>query len=49
MAKAPSDPKRTNPPPPQAEDEEDAALCQHELDARRENALRAKRKREVES
>jgi hypothetical protein len=46
MAKAPSEQKPVGPPPPADDDE--AALCQHELDARRENELRAKRKREVD-
>jgi hypothetical protein len=47
MTKASPDRKPAKPPPPA--DETEAALCQHELDARRENELRARRKREVES
>jgi hypothetical protein len=39
MAKA--SPRRAQPPA-------DAALCRHELDARRENEMRAKRKRDIE-
>jgi hypothetical protein len=47
MAKPRSDPKPTDRSPPA--DEPEAALCQHELDARRENEERAKRKRDIES
>ena len=47
MVKALPDRKPTPSPPPAAVDE--AALCQHELDTRRENERRAKRKREIES
>ena len=46
MAKTATDRKATAPP---LAEPDDAALCQHELDARRENALRATRKRKVES
>jgi hypothetical protein len=41
----------SKPPPEPAVDPsatEEAALCQHELDARRENEMRAKRKRDIE-
>jgi hypothetical protein len=34
---------------PVADDEPEAALCEHELNARRENEMRAKRKRDIES
>jgi hypothetical protein len=47
MAKAPPDRKPTAPRPPA--EKADAALCEHELEARRENERRAKRKREIES
>jgi hypothetical protein len=47
MAKSPPKPKPVERAP--AADEADAALCQHELDARRENQMRARRKRDIES
>jgi hypothetical protein len=47
MAKPSPDRPTPDPSPPAGEAE--AALCQHELDARRENGMRAKRKRDIES
>jgi hypothetical protein len=42
--------KPADKPQPAAQPEDaEAALCEYELDARRENELRAKRKRTVES
>jgi hypothetical protein len=44
-----SSPKRKPAVPSPPADEAEAALCQHELDARRENEMRATRKRDMES
>jgi hypothetical protein len=44
MTKPSPDHKPANAPPA-----DDAALCEHELAARRENEMRAKRKRDIES
>jgi len=44
MTKPAPDRKPAKPPPA-----DEAALCEHELAARRENEMRARRKRDIES